>query len=70
MTTKAGNVITMSLWLKQLGEQDGNGRKLAILEPVDRTVGKVSSCLDSEHTYFAIPCVALSSLLRPLSKET
>ena len=54
MTTKAGKVITMSLWLKQLGEQDGNGRKLAILEPVDRTVGKVSSCLDSERTYFAI----------------
>ena len=48
----------MSLWLKQLGEVDGNGRKLAILEPVNRTVGKVSLCLDSEHTYFAIPCVA------------
>ena len=58
MTTKAGNVITMSLWLKQLGEVDGNSRKLAILEPVNRTVGKVSLCLDSEHTYFAIPWVA------------
>ena len=60
----------MSLWLKQLGEQDGNGRKLAILEPVDRTVGKVSSWLNSERTYFAIPWEALSNLLRPLSKET
>ena len=61
----------MSLWLKQLGEVDGNGRKLAILEPVERTVGKVCSCLYSERTYFAIiPCVALSSLLIPLSKET
>ena len=48
----------MSLWLKQLGEVDGNSRKLAILEPVNRTVGKVSLCLDSEHTYFAIPWVA------------
>ena len=45
MTTKAGNVITMSLWLKQLGEVDGYSRKLAILEPVERTVGKVSLCL-------------------------
>ena len=60
----------MSLWLKQLGEVDGNGRKLAILEPVERTVGKVCSCLDSERTYFAIPWVALSKLLRPLTKET
>ena len=58
MTTKAGNVITMSLWLKQLGEVDGNSRKLAILEPVNRTVGKVSLCLDSEHTYFPLPWVA------------
>ena len=66
MTTKAGNVITMSLWLKQLGEQDGNGRKLAILEPVDRTVGKVSSWLNSERTYFAIHWGVLSNLLRPL----
>ena len=55
----------MSLWLKQLGEVDGNSRKLAILEPVERTVGKVCSCLDSERTYFAIP-----GLLIPLSKET
>ena len=53
----------MSLWLKQLGEVDGNGRKLAILEPVERTVGKVCSSLDSECTYFAIPWVALSNLL-------
>ena len=45
MTTKSGNVITMSLWLKHLGNvgETGNvGRKLAILEPVARTVGKVS----------------------------
>ena len=69
MTTKAGNVITMSLWLKQLGEVDGYSRKLAILEPVERTVGKVSSYLDSERTYFATPWV-LSNSLRPLSKET
>ena len=37
----------MSLWLKQLGDDSGQtelaGRKLAILEPVDRTVGKVST---------------------------
>merc|ERR1719266_3150676 len=42
----------MSLWLKQLGDDSGQtelaGRKLAILEPVDRTVGKLRVAFNGE----------------------
>ena len=37
--TKSKGPIAMSLWLKDLGTDEH--KKLAILEPVERTVGKV-----------------------------
>ena len=37
--TKSKGSIAMSLWLKDLGTDEH--KKLAILEPVERTVGKV-----------------------------
>merc|ERR1712012_541384 len=47
--TKSEGMVPMSLWLKDLSPDED--RKLAILEPVERTIGKIRVSKDSSFIF-------------------